>query len=52
MVNESTIPAMKELTYETDSISMDSGKLTQKRLLLYDAKTNGFEIVDTDSKYM
>ena len=51
MVNKSTIPAIMELTYETCSIKTDSGKLTQKRLLLYDADTNRFKIYDADSKY-
>lgn len=51
MVNKSTIPAMMELTYETCSIKTDSGKLIQKRLLLYDADTNRFKIYDADSKY-
>lgn len=52
MVNKSTILTMRELTYETCGIKTDSGKLTQKRLLLYDADTNGFKIYDADSKYM
>jgi len=45
-VNSNTIPAIKELTYYSNNVKMDSNRILHRAIILYDYRTNSFEEFD------